>query len=224
MQRRSSSEIGTRRADAVPPHAVRRGDGAGTAPTSRTCAAAWRSTICRDVFRDSEFRVFKQIVADGGVVRGFVVPGRQQLLAQPARRARRPGEGSSGFTGLIWVRPGEPPTQLGEGAQRSGAAAGARSRRRVGRRPAADGRRARPTRPRSCSAQLRLQIAEEGEPAQPRAVRVPVGHRLSAARVGATRTAAGTRCTIRSRRRTTRTATSSRASPARCAPRPTTWC
>jgi len=24
---------------------------------------------------DSEFRVFKQIVADGGVVRGFAVPG-----------------------------------------------------------------------------------------------------------------------------------------------------
>src|SRR5881409_1296801 len=28
-----------------------------------------------DVFRDSEFRVFKQIVADGGVVRGFAVKG-----------------------------------------------------------------------------------------------------------------------------------------------------
>src|SRR5262249_31307048 len=28
-----------------------------------------------DLFRDSEFRVFKQIVADGGVVRGFAVPG-----------------------------------------------------------------------------------------------------------------------------------------------------
>src|SRR5437588_2709119 len=28
-----------------------------------------------DLFRDAEFRVFKQIVADGGVVRGFAVPG-----------------------------------------------------------------------------------------------------------------------------------------------------
>src|SRR5438874_6870840 len=28
-----------------------------------------------DLFRDSEFRVFKQIVAEGGVVRGFSVPG-----------------------------------------------------------------------------------------------------------------------------------------------------
>ncbi|HVH25351.1 MAG TPA: aspartate--tRNA ligase [Vicinamibacterales bacterium] len=61
-----------------------------------------------DVFRDSEFRVFKQIVADGGVVRGFAVGGgnkysRSQLdvLVDQAKQM--------GFTGLIWVRPGEPP-------------------------------------------------------------------------------------------------------------------
>ncbi len=60
------------------------------------------------VFRDSEFRVFKQIVAEGGVVRGFVVPGgnkytRSQLdvLVDQAKQM--------GFTGLIWVRPGAPP-------------------------------------------------------------------------------------------------------------------
>ena len=58
-----------------------------TARTSRTCAAGWRSHDLSEVFRDSEFRVFKQIVADGGVVRGFAVPRRQQVLAQPARRA-----------------------------------------------------------------------------------------------------------------------------------------
>jgi aspartyl-tRNA synthetase len=71
-----------------------------------------------DVFRDSEFRVFKQIVADGGVVRGFAVPGgnrftRSQLdvLVDQAKQM--------GFTGLIWVRPGAPPLSsvkaLGEG-------------------------------------------------------------------------------------------------------------
>jgi aspartyl-tRNA synthetase len=61
-----------------------------------------------DVFRDSEFRVFKQIVAGGGVVRGFAVPGgnrysRSQLdgLVDQAK--------TLGFTGLIWVRPGAPP-------------------------------------------------------------------------------------------------------------------
>ena len=61
-----------------------------------------------DVFRDSEFRVFKQIVADGGAVRGFAVKGgnrysRSQLdvLVDQAK--------ALGFTGLIWVRPGAPP-------------------------------------------------------------------------------------------------------------------
>jgi aspartyl-tRNA synthetase len=61
-----------------------------------------------DAFRESEFRVFKQIVADGGVVRGFAVPGgnrysRSQLdvLVDQAK--------TMGFTGLIWVRPGQPP-------------------------------------------------------------------------------------------------------------------
>ena len=74
-----------------------------------------------DVFRESEFRVFKQIVADGGVVRGFAVPGgnrytRSQLdvLVDQAKQM--------GFSGLIWVRPGEPPLcsvkALGEPALR----------------------------------------------------------------------------------------------------------
>jgi aspartyl-tRNA synthetase len=62
-----------------------------------------------DVFRDSEFRVFKQIVSDGGVVRGFAVTGgnrytRSQIdvVVDQAKQM--------GFGGLIWVRPGEPPT------------------------------------------------------------------------------------------------------------------
>jgi aspartyl-tRNA synthetase len=60
------------------------------------------------VFKDSEFRVFKQIVGEGGTVRGFAVPGgnkytRSQidLLVDQAKQM--------GFTGLIWVRPGSPP-------------------------------------------------------------------------------------------------------------------
>jgi aspartyl-tRNA synthetase len=62
-----------------------------------------------DVFRDSEFRVFKQIVSEGGVVRGFAVTGgnkytRSQIdvVVDQAKQM--------GFSGLIWVRPGEPPT------------------------------------------------------------------------------------------------------------------
>jgi aspartyl-tRNA synthetase len=61
-----------------------------------------------EIFRESEFRVFKQIVAEGGVVRAFVIPRgnsytRSQLdvLVDHAKQI--------GFTGLIWVRPGEPP-------------------------------------------------------------------------------------------------------------------
>ena len=61
-----------------------------------------------EIFRDAEFRVFKQIIAEGGVVRGFAVPGgnkssRSQIdvLVDQAKQM--------GFTGLIWVRPGEPP-------------------------------------------------------------------------------------------------------------------
>jgi aspartyl-tRNA synthetase len=83
-----------------------------------------------DVFRDSEFRVFKQIIADGGVVRGFAVPAgnkytRSQIdgIVDQAKQM--------GFTGLIWVRPGEPPLSsvkaLTEGTLRSalaGAGAG----------------------------------------------------------------------------------------------------
>jgi aspartyl-tRNA synthetase len=75
-----------------------------------------------DIFRESEFRVFKQIVAGGGVVRGFAVPGgnrytRSQLdgLVDQAKQM--------GFSGLIWVRPGEPPLcsqkALGESALRA---------------------------------------------------------------------------------------------------------
>jgi len=83
-----------------------------------------------DVFRDSEFRVFKQIVAEGGAIRGFAVPNgnkytRSQIdvLVDQAKQM--------GFSGLIWVRPGEPPVSsvkaLSEGTlraalQRSGAA------------------------------------------------------------------------------------------------------
>jgi aspartyl-tRNA synthetase len=74
------------------------------------------------ILRDSEFRVFKQIVADGGVIRAFAVPGgnrytRSQIdvLVDQAKQI--------GFSGLIWVRPGEPPVSsvksLGEDSLRA---------------------------------------------------------------------------------------------------------
>ena len=173
-------------------------------------------------FRDSEFRVFKQIVADGGVVRGFAVPGgnkysRSQLdvLVDQAKQM--------GFTGLIWVRPGEPPLSsvkaLGEAALR-------RRSRRAG--AAADDLLLMAAGPADGTSkllgQLRLAIAKKGEPAEPRRLRVSLGHRLPAARIPRGRRRGGIRCTIRSRRRSTRTWTSSRAIRAPCARRRTTSC
>ncbi len=73
-------------------------------------------------FADSEFRVFRQFIAEGGVIRGFAVPGgnkytRNQIdgIVDLAKQI--------GFGGLIWVRPGEPPTSsvkaLSEGSLRA---------------------------------------------------------------------------------------------------------
>ncbi len=61
------------------------------------------------IFRESEFRVFKKIIADGGVVRGIVLPGgnsysRSQLDVLVDHAVKQ-----IGFSGLIWARPGEPP-------------------------------------------------------------------------------------------------------------------
>ncbi len=61
------------------------------------------------IFCESEFRVFKKIIADGGVVRGIVLPrgnsySRSQLDVLVDHAVKQ-----LGFSGLIWARPGEPP-------------------------------------------------------------------------------------------------------------------
>src|SRR4051812_15328820 len=60
------------------------------------------------VFKESEFRVFKQIVAEGGVVRGFSVPGGNKYSRSQIDLVVNQAK-EMGFTGLIWVRPGAPP-------------------------------------------------------------------------------------------------------------------
>jgi aspartyl-tRNA synthetase len=62
-----------------------------------------------DIFRDSEFRVFKQIVADGGAIRGLAVPGGNKWARNQLDVLKDQAE-QMGFRGLIWVRPAEPPT------------------------------------------------------------------------------------------------------------------
>jgi aspartyl-tRNA synthetase len=61
-----------------------------------------------EVFRESEFRVFRQIVADGGVIRGFAVPGGNRYSGSQLKVLVDQAK-EMGFAGLIWVRPGEPP-------------------------------------------------------------------------------------------------------------------
>jgi aspartyl-tRNA synthetase len=61
-----------------------------------------------DIFRDSEFRVFKRIVAEGGTVRGFSVPGANRYSRSQIDALVEQAE-QMGFAGLIWVRPSDPP-------------------------------------------------------------------------------------------------------------------
>jgi aspartyl-tRNA synthetase len=61
-----------------------------------------------DAFRTSEFRVFKQFIADGGVIRGIALPGGNKYTRSQIDQVVDLAK-SIGFGGLIWVRPGEPP-------------------------------------------------------------------------------------------------------------------
>ncbi|MFL6279822.1 MAG: aspartate--tRNA ligase [Vicinamibacterales bacterium] len=70
------------------------------------------------VFRDAEFRVFKQIVAGGGVVRGFAVPGGNKYTRSQIDGLRDQAK-QLGLADLIWVRPGEPPTSSVKGLNES---------------------------------------------------------------------------------------------------------
>ncbi len=61
-----------------------------------------------EIFRESGFRVFQKIVAEGGVIRGFAVPGGNRYTRSQLDVLKDQAE-QIGFKGLIWVRPGEPP-------------------------------------------------------------------------------------------------------------------
>ena len=84
-----------------------------------------------EAFRDSEFRVFKQIVADGGVVRGFAVPGGNKYSRSQLDVHRRSGQ-ADGLHRPDLGAAGRAAHELGEGA---------RARRRCARPSSAWGRR-----------------------------------------------------------------------------------
>ena len=61
-----------------------------------------------DLYRDAEFRVFREIVTKGGVVRGFCLPGGNKYSGTQLRALEDQAK-QMGFAGLIWVRAGAPP-------------------------------------------------------------------------------------------------------------------
>jgi aspartyl-tRNA synthetase len=77
-------------------------------------------------FAESEFKVFRKILAEGGVIRGLAVPGGNAYTRNQIDGLVKLAE-QIGFAGLIWVRPGEPPTSsvkaLSEGSLRAAIAA-----------------------------------------------------------------------------------------------------
>ena len=87
---------GVRAADAVPAHALRRGDRALRHATAPTCASASRSATSATRCGETEFKVFRGVLDEGG--RGARHQrGRARALARRARRADRvragPGRG-----------------------------------------------------------------------------------------------------------------------------------
>jgi aspartyl-tRNA synthetase len=60
-------------------------------------------------FREPGFRVFNEIVGGGGCVRGLMVPGGNRMTRSQLDVLVDRAKKDMGFSGLIWVRPGEPP-------------------------------------------------------------------------------------------------------------------
>ena len=56
-----------------------------------------------DLFKDAEFRVFREIIAKGGVVRGFCVSGGNKYSGTQLRALEDQAK-QMGFAGLVWVR------------------------------------------------------------------------------------------------------------------------
>jgi len=58
----------------------------------------------REQFRDSTFRVFKEIVAGGGTVRGFVIPKASHYSRSEVDGIVDMAKSQLGATGLVWAR------------------------------------------------------------------------------------------------------------------------
>ena len=182
---------------------LRRGDAASTDRTSRTCGRAWRSRTSARRSPSRRSRVFRErrgrrrrrprLRRPGGATYS-----RKEL--DDLTRAGRASSARAAWSGCGWRRarfrarrsrrPARPRCE-----QAFDAAGGAR-----GRPAAARGRRGRRS-SRACSGSCACTSRKRGEPARAGRLPVRVGHRVSAVRVERRTRSAGTRCTIRSRRR-----------------------
>ena len=61
----------------------------------------------RELFRDSQFRVFKEIVGKGGTVRGFVIPKASHYSRSEVDGIVDMAKQQLGATGLVWARRGD---------------------------------------------------------------------------------------------------------------------
>ena len=143
-----------RHSAAVPAHAVRRGDGEVRLRQARPALRPARSRTSAPLFAESPFGIFREAVAHGGTVRGFVIPGaakysRREVdeLVEQAKQAgrRRPDLRAPHRRRRAGVGQGDRrrghaqgARGVGRGEGRSAGARLGRARRRVeGARPAA---------------------------------------------------------------------------------------
>ena len=133
-----------------------------TAPTSPTCASAWRSRTSAPLFAESPFGIFREAVAHGGTVRGFVIPGAARLLAP--RSSTSSSSRPSSSAPPAWSGRATPPTACSRRRRRSAKTASARvldampARRRT---TCWCWRRAPPTPISKMLGQLRLPVAKK---------------------------------------------------------------
>ena len=176
----------------------------------------------------SGFKVFREALERGGVVRGLKVP-RRSVVAQGPRRPRRPRLATFGAKGLAWIRDQRGRLAVAdrqvpfddEKAQRHEPATGARGR--AISCSVADERRAWRPRRLAASAPAARRPARHDRSF---ALELPVGRPTSRSSSGSSEEKRVGGChIIRSPRRGTRTSSDPRERPpSACAPRPTTWC
>ena len=209
--------------DAVPAHQLRRGDAASTDRTSPTCGRAWRSRTSapRSPSRRSAFPRRGRRRRRGARLRRA---GRRDSYSRKrARRADASRSQQLGASGLVVGA-------LGAGRAAEFGAQGCSARRSL--RAAFDAAGGAEGdlllfmaggpahRWRDALGQLRLHVAKQREPAAGRRLPVRAGSPSSRSSSGTRTRSAGTRCTIRSRRRGRRTCRCSSRRRSECARAP----